>query len=111
LKQPAAEVVREDQRGTAVDVQQGQFRAEVVVEELAGRGDAGVVHQQTNRHVRRGLLDDGKEVVLGKIDRDNPCADRMLALQVLGQLPQPVLTSGDQHEIHPDFSKASCEGC
>jgi hypothetical protein len=27
-----------------------------------------------------------------------------------GQLPQPVRTPGDKHEIHPDFSKASGEG-
>src|SRR5713101_7153976 len=57
-----------------------------------------------------GLLDDGQEVVLGKINRDNPCADGMLASQVLGQLPQPVFTAGDQHEVHADPGEASGEG-
>jgi hypothetical protein len=34
----------------------------------------------------------------------------MPALQLLGQLPQPVFTPGDQHETHPEFGEAACKG-
>ena len=61
-------MVSQDQRGTAVDVQQGQFRAEVVVEKLAGVGETGVVHQQANLQVIRGLLDSWQEVLLREIN-------------------------------------------
>jgi hypothetical protein len=42
--------------------EQRQFGTEVVVEKLAGVGETGVVHQQANLQVIRGLLDRGQEV-------------------------------------------------
>lgn len=87
-------MVGENQHGTGVEVQLVQLVVQVVVEKLPRLQDAGVVDDQADVQVVRGVGDDGQEVIRRQIDRDDPGFDPVPPFEFGRQLRQAVLTPG-----------------
>ena len=100
LPHSSPEVVGENQHGTGVEVQLVQFVLEVVIEEPARRQDTGVVDQQADLKITRGLFDHRQEVLPGQIDRDDPGFDPVGFADFCRQPLQPVFTPGYQDQMN-----------
>ena len=77
----------------------------IAVEEGRARGDAGVVHEQVN--ARMPLEDSGRDA----LDRlpVGDVADLVLAADLLGERPQPILAAGEQHAVPAAAREQACD--
>ena len=62
--------------------------------------------RKTNLQIGCGLLDGWQKIVPRQVDGDDFCFDGVLgSLRLSANLPQPVLSPGDQHEVHADLRR------